>query len=130
MGERLDLGSYLLTPIQRLGKYKLLLKGINKELNKKHIFSTTVEAAVSLVERTASRANDYIAIESIKRCPVDLSREAGSLVMREQFNVVYPNRHFNERSSQGVESMVFFFEEIVVFTMEINVSIIGLKISF
>lgn len=113
LGERLDLGSYLLTPIQRLGKYILFLKGINEQLNKKYLCSPTVQAALDMVRELMSRANDYIAIDSIKNCPINLSKDGGSFVMREKFNILRPTKF---------ESMVFFFEKIIVFAVESYVS--------
>lgn len=116
LGERLDLGSYLLTPIQRLGKYILFLKGINEQLNKRCSHSVTVQAALDMVKDAMSRANDYIAIDSIKDCPINLNK-AGSFIMREKFLV-----HRGNKIERTFESMVFFFDEIIVFTIENHVS--------
>lgn len=116
LGERLDLGSYLLAPIQRLGKYILFLKGINEQLNKRYSHSITVQAALDMIKEAMSRANDYIAIDSIKGCSINLSK-AGSFVMREKF-LVRANKY-----DRTFESMVFFFDEIIVFTTESDVSV-------
>lgn len=72
-----------------------------------------VQAALDMVKRAMSRANDYIAIDSIKNCPINLSKEAGSFVMREKFLVLRPNK-----IGQTFESTVFFFDEIIVFTID------------
>lgn len=118
MNDSLDLSSYLLAPIQRLGKYILLLKGINEQLNKNYCYSTTVQAALDMVKKMMSKANDYIAIDSIKRCPIDLERKAGSFIMREKFLMIRADKLL-----QNDESVVFFFDEIIVFTVQPCVSI-------
>lgn len=53
-----------------------------------------------------SRGNDYIAIDSIKDCPINLL-EQGSFLIREKFTVHTPKKY---------ESMLFLFEKILVFT--------------
>lgn len=70
-----------------------------------------------MVKEVMSRANDYIAIDSIKNCPINLSKEAGSFVMREKFLL-----HRANKVERTFEAMVFFFDQIIVFTIETSVS--------
>lgn len=114
--QNLGLSSYLITPIQRIGRYRLLLEGIQGELNKKGIPFENVGIALDMIKRIANSANGYVAIGSIKNSPMDLSQEAGPFAMRNHFSIVYP--HCRERT----EGTVFLFEEIIVFTLEIDVS--------
>lgn len=103
----MGLASNLLTPIQRLGKYILFLEQIQKELLKKDGFaSDNIYKAIEIVRKQMSRGNDYIAIDSIKECPINLL-EQGSFVMREKFNVIKPRKY---------EAMLFLFEKMLVFT--------------
>lgn len=108
LGDRLDIASYLLAPIQRLGKYILLLDKINMELGKKGKSSKLINAALEIVKKEMSKGNDYVAICSIKNSPIKLADEAGSFKMRETFTILKPKKF---------ESVVFLFEEIIVFTI-------------
>lgn len=103
----------MLTPVQRLGKYILFLQSITKELNKSGIHSVNVQTALDIVKRSMTRGNDLIAICSIKSCPINLVKEAGSFVMREKFQILKPKK---------LVSTVFLFEEIVVFTIDCQVN--------
>lgn len=114
--EKLGLSSYLITPIQRMGRYRLLLEGIQGELNKKGIPSDDIEIALDMIKRIANLANGYVAIGSIKNCPTDLSQEAGPFIMRDHFNIIYPH------CREGAEGAVFLFEEIMIFTLDTDVS--------
>lgn len=69
--------------------------------------SDVVEMALNIVKKSMAKSNDYIAIDSIKDSPINLEREAGSFIMRENFNMIKPKRF---------ETVVFLFEEIIVFT--------------
>lgn len=103
----------MLTPIQRLGKYILFLENISKELNKSGVHSAKVQTALNIVKEAMTRGNDFIAICSIRDCPLNLIKEAGSFVMREEFHILKPKK---------LVSIVFLFEAIVVFTVNNQVS--------
>ncbi|CAH1168750.1 unnamed protein product [Phyllotreta striolata] len=105
--ERLDFSAYLLTPVQRLGKYILFLENIQKQLDKLDLSTYNVQAALFIVKEEMSKGNDSVAIESIENSPIS-KKEYGSFVIREKFNVIKPKR---------VDStMVFLFTNVVVFT--------------
>ncbi|KAJ8961154.1 hypothetical protein NQ318_008834 [Aromia moschata] len=104
--ERLDLTSYLLTPLQRLGKYKLFLENIEKQLRKLHLPTENATTALEIIKEEMSKGNDFVAIESIDHSPI-AKGDYGSFKMREMFTIVRPRR---------MESMVFLFENVVVFT--------------
>nr|XP_008193316.1 PREDICTED: uncharacterized protein LOC103313000 [Tribolium castaneum] len=108
--DKLGLASYLLTPIQRMGKYVLLLEQIQKELNKKQQSLEKIETAVSVIRGVMRKGNDYIAIDSIKQCEIDL-RLQGSFIMRSLFNISKPRKFV---------SMVFLFENVIVFTEKLS----------
>ncbi|KAJ8974338.1 hypothetical protein NQ317_005679 [Molorchus minor] len=104
--ERLDLSAYLLTPLQRLGKYKLFLENIEKQLFKLNLPSDSTTTALEIIKQEMSKGNDSVAIASIDSSPIDKS-EYGSFKMREIFIVLRPRRF---------EAMIFLFENLIVFT--------------
>lgn len=110
--DKLDLASYLLTPIQRLGKYILLLQKISSELIKEGVYSAYVQTALDLVKNAMSRGNDYLAIDSIKHCSLNLTLY-GSFIMTDKFIMLKPRKY---------DCAVFLFEDIVVFTQPDGVS--------
>lgn len=112
--ERLDLSAYLLTPLQRLGKYKLFLENIEKQLKKLDLPIGNVQMALDIIKGEMSKGNDFVAIESIENSPIN-KEDYGSFTMREKFNILKPRRF---------EAMVFLFENIIVFTICDPVSIL------
>lgn len=90
-----------------MGKYKLFLEQIKKELIKTNDNShENIDRAIELIHKQMTKGNDYIAIDSIRNCPINLL-EQGSFILREKFNVVKPRKY---------ESMLFLFENIIIFT--------------
>lgn len=112
-GERLDFSAYLLTPVQRLGRYILFIENIEKELKKMDGICENIQKALKIVKSVMSRGNDCVAIESIQRSPIS-KVDFGSFIMREKFTLTKPRR---------LEIMVFLFSNIVVFTVEDPVSL-------
>lgn len=113
--ERLDFSAYLLTPLQRLGKYILLLENIRKEVGKMELhrkIKNIIEKALEMVKSVMSKGNDYVAIESIQSSPLS-STDYGSFIMRDKFMLLKPRK---------LECMVFLFTNLVVFTVEDPVS--------
>lgn len=111
-GERLDFSAYLLTPVQRLGRYILFIENIEKELKKVDGTCENIQKALKIVKSVMSRGNDCVAIESIQKSPIS-KVDYGSFIMREKFTLIKPRR---------LEIMVFLFSNIVVFTVEDPVS--------
>lgn len=110
--DNLGLLSYLITPIQRLGKYVLLLEQMQKELKKNQEVSEIVEKAIEAVRNIMKKGNDYLAIDSIIQSPLDFNLH-GSFIMRALFCVIKPKK---------LISMVFLFENVIVFTVKNSVS--------
>ncbi|KAJ8928570.1 hypothetical protein NQ314_018855 [Rhamnusium bicolor] len=69
--ERLDLSAYLLTPLQRLGKYKLFLENIGKQLQKLELPTRSATMALEIIKREMSKGNDFVAIESIENSSIN-----------------------------------------------------------
>lgn len=98
--------SYLLNPIQRLGRYILLLENLQKSVRR----SACLDPAIEILKSNMTKGNDSIAVESILKVPetVDLYKK-GSYIDREKFVMLKPRRQ---------EAVIFLFEDIVVFTTE------------
>ncbi|XP_066143646.1 uncharacterized protein [Euwallacea fornicatus] len=106
--DKLDLSAYLLTPVQRLGKYKLFLENIIKQLEKENKSSALAQDSLSMIKKYLSRGNDSVAIASILRSPLH-TKDYGSFIAREKFSMIKPKK---------MEIVVFLFEGVVVFTQE------------
>ncbi|GLV42422.1 Puratrophin-1-like [Carabus blaptoides fortunei] len=105
----LDLASYLLTPIQRLGKYCLLMKSLTRECEKENICNEKVKKATEMLQQQMSLGNNLIATDSIVGCEVSL-REQGGLLLRDTFTVSPPTKRM------PFEAMVFLFQEALIIT--------------
>ncbi|XP_048518517.1 uncharacterized protein LOC109537555 isoform X1 [Dendroctonus ponderosae] len=108
INDKLDLSAYLLTPIQRLGKYKLFLENIIKQLQKDDRPIGLVQLSLDMVKKYMSKGNDAVALASILFSPLH-TKDYGSFIAREKFTVLKPKK---------AEMMVFLFEGVVVFTVE------------
>ncbi|XP_022916986.2 triple functional domain protein-like [Onthophagus taurus] len=103
LGHKLDLASYLLNPVQRLGRYILLLQNLQKSIRKPEC----LDNAIKLLEKAMKRGNDYVAIASISQCTIDLYKK-GTYIDREKFTLLKPKRE---------EIVVFLFENTIVLTL-------------
>ncbi|XP_028906931.1 puratrophin-1 [Ornithorhynchus anatinus] len=126
LGDRLDLASYLLKPIQRMSKYALLLRelaracgegreqGLEPEAGAgpKSVWGckdklATLQAAHDLVRFQLRHGNDLLAMDAISGCDVNL-KEQGQLLRQDEFTIWGGRRKCRRR--------VFLFEELVLFS--------------
>ncbi|XP_037671474.1 puratrophin-1 isoform X2 [Choloepus didactylus] len=107
LGDRLDLASYLLKPIQRMSKYALLLQELARACGGPVQELSALRAAQSLVRFQLQHGNDLLAMDAIQGCDVNL-KEQGQLVRQDEF-VVRTGRHKSLRR-------VFLFEELLLFS--------------
>lgn len=78
IGDKMDLASYLLKPVQRMGKYALLLQQLMKAVNNIHgpalqELSEDVEElqkAEEMVRFQLRHGNDLLAMDSLRECDV------------------------------------------------------------
>ncbi|XP_030757392.1 pleckstrin homology domain-containing family G member 4B-like, partial [Sitophilus oryzae] len=105
---KLGLAAYILTPVQRLGKYKLLLENIIKELKKNNETVGSVEMALDIIKKYMRKGNDAVAVGSIMNSTI---KNYGSFIMREKFALMKPRR---------LDVVVFLFELVVVITVEVQ----------
>ncbi|XP_012868112.1 PREDICTED: puratrophin-1 [Dipodomys ordii] len=107
LGDRLDLASYLLKPIQRMSKYALLLQELARACGGPVQELSALQAAQNLVHFQLRHGNDLLAMDAIQGCDVNL-KEQGQLVRQDEF-VVRSGRHKSLRR-------VFLFEELLLFS--------------
>lgn len=73
LGDKMDLSSYLLKPIQRMSKYALLLTDLSKEVGMaQEAELTTLQAATDMVKFQLRHGNDLLAMDAIRDCDVGL----------------------------------------------------------
>lgn len=106
LGDKMDLASYLLKPVQRMGKYALLLQQLMKASGNKD--SSDLSAAESMVRFQLRHGNDLLAMDSLRDCDVNL-KEQGRLLRQNEFLVW---------QGKGKKCLrhVFLFEELILFS--------------
>uniref|UniRef100_A0A4X2JQB0 Pleckstrin homology and RhoGEF domain containing G4 n=1 Tax=Vombatus ursinus TaxID=29139 RepID=A0A4X2JQB0_VOMUR len=114
LGDRLDLSSYLLKPIQRISKYVLLLQELYwacKEKPPPRCFGepdlAALRCACGLLRFHLRHGNDLLAMDAICGCDVNL-QEQGQLVRQDGFTV-WSGRKKCQRH-------LFLFEELLLFS--------------
>lgn len=71
LGDKMDLSSYLLKPVQRMSKYALLLTDLMKEVSTcQEAELSTLQAATSMVKFQLRHGNDLLAMDAIRDCDV------------------------------------------------------------
>ncbi|XP_073703015.1 pleckstrin homology domain-containing family G member 4B-like [Garra rufa] len=108
LGDKMDLASYLLKPIQRMSKYALLLKDLIKECSQSQEQELTdLRTAEELVKFQLRHGNDLLAMDAIRGCDVNL-KEQGQLRCQDEF-IVWCGRKKYLRH-------VFLFEDLILFS--------------
>ncbi|KAG8198143.1 hypothetical protein JTE90_006895 [Oedothorax gibbosus] len=108
LGDKMDLASYLLKPVQRMGKYALLLKQLLKECpetNSEHY--NNLKAAEEMVRFQLRHGNDLLAMDALRECDVNI-KEQGRLLRQEEFLVWQGKRKALRH--------VFLFEDLILFS--------------
>jgi hypothetical protein len=78
LGDKMDLASYLLKPVQRMGKYALLLQQLMKAYPDKEVDVTDIRAAEQMVRFQLRHGNDLLAMDSLRDCDVSTLRYESS----------------------------------------------------
>ncbi|XP_065123628.1 puratrophin-1 isoform X5 [Paramisgurnus dabryanus] len=108
LGDKMDLASYLLKPIQRMSKYALLLKDLIKEVSEvQEQELACLRAATEMVKFQLRHGNDLLAMDAIRDCDVNL-KEQGQLVRQDEFTILYGRKKCQRH--------VFLFEDLVLFS--------------
>ncbi|XP_063190157.1 puratrophin-1 isoform X2 [Chroicocephalus ridibundus] len=108
LGDKMDLASYLLKPIQRMSKYALLLKDLIKECSEAQEQELGyLRAAEEMVKFQLRHGNDLLAMDAIRDCDVNL-KEQGQLVRQDEFTIWLGRRKCQRH--------VFLFEDLILFS--------------
>ncbi|XP_030637855.1 pleckstrin homology domain-containing family G member 4B [Chanos chanos] len=108
LGDKMDLASYLLKPIQRMSKYALLLKDLIKECgHSQEQELADLRTAEEMVKFQLRHGNDLLAMDAIRGCDVNL-KEQGQLRCQDEF-IVWCGRKKYLRH-------VFLFEDLILFS--------------
>ncbi|XP_058502917.1 pleckstrin homology domain-containing family G member 4B isoform X1 [Solea solea] len=108
LGDKMDLASYLLKPIQRMSKYALLLKDLIKECSQSQEQELKdLRTAEELVKFQLRHGNDLLAMDAIRGCDVNL-KEQGQLRCQDEFIVWCGRRKYLRH--------VFLFEDLILFS--------------
>lgn len=85
LGDKMDLASYLLKPVQRMGKYALLLQDLVKEAGRCPAHEqelAELKAAEDMVRFQLRHGNDLLALDAVRRCHVSSLRPQQALVVQ------------------------------------------------
>ncbi|KAK7158297.1 hypothetical protein R3I93_009494 [Phoxinus phoxinus] len=108
LGDKMDLASYLLKPIQRMSKYALLLKDLIKECgHSQEQELTDLRTAEEMVKFQLRHGNDLLAMDAIRGCDVNL-KEQGQLRCQDEFIVCCGRKKYLRH--------VFLFEDLILFS--------------
>lgn len=108
LGDKMDLASYLLKPIQRMSKYALLLKDLIKECSQSQEQELSdLRTAEEMVKFQLRHGNDLLAMDAIRGCDVNL-KEQGQLRCQDEFIVWCGRRKYLRH--------VFLFEDLILFS--------------
>ncbi|XP_055707443.1 uncharacterized protein LOC129804301 isoform X2 [Phlebotomus papatasi] len=117
LNDKMDLASYLLKPVQRMGKYALLLQQLMKACSniqgsaQRYIAEDLEELqkAEEMVRFQLRHGNDLLAMDSLRDCDVNV-KEQGRLLRQNEFLV------WQGRGGKKSLRQVFLFEELVLFS--------------
>ncbi|XP_026234275.1 puratrophin-1-like [Anabas testudineus] len=108
LGDKMDLSSYLLKPVQRMSKYALLLMDLMKEVSEaQEAELAALQAATNMVKFQLRHGNDLLAMDAIQDCDVNL-KEQGQLIRQDEFTVLTGRRKCQRH--------IFLFEELILFS--------------
>lgn len=107
LGDKLDLGSFLIKPVQRMGKYSLLLRDMIKALSVGHPKISELKAAEEMVKYQLRHGNDLLAWDSLRGCDINL-KEQGRLLRQDNFTVWNGKKKHQRR--------IFLQDDLVIFS--------------
>ncbi|KAJ3603065.1 hypothetical protein NHX12_030809, partial [Muraenolepis orangiensis] len=103
LGDKMDLWSYLLKPVQRISKYSLLLQDVALEcVPGQDRQAAELSAALDMVHFQLRHGNDLLAMDDIHSCDVNL-KEQGQLIRQDEFLVTFRKKKcFRHTSDLGM----------------------------
>ncbi|XP_077393582.1 kalirin isoform X1 [Festucalex cinctus] len=109
---RLTISDFLIKPIQRITKYKLLLQDFQNYSSKAGMDCEQIEQAVDLMSQVPKLCNDMMNLGRLQGYEGKLTNQ-GKLLQQETFFVTEQDPGVLSRSK---ERRVFLFEQIVIFS--------------
>lgn len=109
LGQKEDISSLLIRPVQRITKYQLLLGQLLRYAEKYGLPYAQLEKAVELMTEVPKRANDMMKLSLIDDYPGNIHAN-GSLLMCDDFML------FEKNHRHGVSRRVFLLESKMVIT--------------
>ncbi|CAN9512384.1 unnamed protein product [Ophioblennius macclurei] len=108
LGDKMDLWSYLLKPVQRISKYSLLLQDMMRECGPTQAREIAeVKAALEVVHFQLRHGNNLLAMDAIHHCDVNL-KEQGQLIRQDEFLVTFRKKKCFRH--------IFLFQELILFS--------------
>ncbi|XP_071349511.1 quattro isoform X2 [Trachinotus anak] len=108
LGDKMDLWSYLLKPVQRISKYSLLLQDMMRECGPGQTREMVeVKAALEVIHFQLRHGNNLLAMDAIHNCDVNL-KEQGQLIRQDEFVVTFRKKKCSRH--------IFLFQELILFS--------------
>ncbi|KAL2090586.1 hypothetical protein ACEWY4_012849 [Coilia grayii] len=110
LGDKMDLSSYLLKPVQRISKYSLLLQDMGRECGHSPARShqrTEIQAALQVIQFQLRHGNNLLAMDDIQDCDVNL-KEQGQLIRQDEFLVSFRKKKCYRH--------IFLFQDLILFS--------------
>ncbi|XP_055365060.1 quattro isoform X2 [Betta splendens] len=108
LGDKMDLWSYLLKPVQRISKYSLLLQDMMRECSPAQTRELAeIKAALEVVHFQLRHGNNLLAMDAIQHCDVNL-KEQGQLIRQDELLITFRRKKCFRH--------VFLFQELVLFS--------------
>ncbi|KAM8868261.1 quattro isoform 2-T2 [Synchiropus picturatus] len=108
LGDKMDLWSYLLKPVQRISKYSLLLQDMMRECGPKQARELLeTKAALEVVHFQLRHGNNLLAMDAILNCDVNL-KEQGQLIRQDEFLVTFRKKKCYRH--------IFLFRDLILFS--------------
>ncbi|KAB5584132.1 hypothetical protein PHYPO_G00103910 [Pangasianodon hypophthalmus] len=110
LGDKMDLSSYLLKPVQRISKYSLLLQDMLQECeatSHKAPEQAELQAALEVIQFQLRHGNNLLAMDDIQECDVNL-KEQGQLIRQDEFLVSFRKKKYYRH--------IFLFQDLILFS--------------
>ncbi|XP_076870439.1 quattro isoform X2 [Brachyhypopomus gauderio] len=110
LGDKMDLSSYLLRPVQRISKYSLLLQDMLGEWDMgshEGHERAEIQAALEVIQFQLRHGNNLLAMDDIQECDVNL-KEQGQLIRQDEFLVSFRKKKCHRH--------IFLFQDLVLFS--------------
>uniref|UniRef100_A0A8C8CT20 Quattro n=1 Tax=Oncorhynchus tshawytscha TaxID=74940 RepID=A0A8C8CT20_ONCTS len=108
LGDKMDLSSYLLKPVQRISKYSLLLQDMVRDCGPhRGREEAEVRRALEVIQFQLRHGNNLLAMDDIQDCDVNL-KEQGQLIRQDEFLVSFRKKKCFRH--------IFLFQDLVLFS--------------